>query len=157
MNWDQRRNPIELFVEWAAPALLASAVGWAARALTGNPLVVALSLATVAFVGFALMRRVTPEAGHALADFELMPFENDAAEELLLDDPLVPIADGSRVVRLFDRQPNSPGEMIARINDFLELGPQLSAADVEADRMHRPSDASAAMHEALANIRASLR
>ena len=160
MNWDVRRNPIEPFVEWAVPAVLAAAVGWAMWTLFGSPVIAALSLTAVMAIGVALLRRAGAVAGIAQAEFEPLPFEEASNDELLLDDPLVPLGEDSRVVRLFDNQPSTPGEMMARISDFLEVRPQalrLAAAAGEAEQPHRPSDASQALHEALASIRASLR
>ena len=160
MNWDARHNPIGTFVEWAAPALLAAAVGWAVWTVAGNPAVAAFALAAPMTAGVALLRRLAGESANAQPRFEPVPFEDFSDEELLLDDPLLPISEYSRVVRLFDEQPRTPGEMVARISDFLEVRPpvpHLATADGEAQPPHRPSDASAALHEALASIRASLR
>jgi len=84
-------------------------------------------------------------------------FENCAANvELLLDDPLIEIETESRVVQLFRVQDPTPGELVLRISDYLNDGrrdPPLIAAEPN----HYPVDASAALHAALANIRASLR
>ena len=160
MNWDARHNPIETFVEWAAPALLAVAVGWAAWAVGADPAVAAVALAAAMTAGVVLIRRLAGEPMIAPPRFEPVSFEESCPDELLLDDPLVPIGDDSRVVRLFDNQPRTPGEMVARISDFLEVrppAPRLAAAAGEAEPPHRPTDASAALHEALASIRASFR
>jgi hypothetical protein len=87
-------------------------------------------------------------------------------DELLLDTPLVP-RDESRVVRLFGdaAQPGpdpaaipAPGEMLARIEDFLGVARGSAAAAEPASHANLPSaDASAALHAALADIRRSLR
>lgn len=160
MNWDTRRNPIEPIVEWAAPAALATAVGWAAWILIGSVAIASGSLLAVFALGVILLRWVAADAGIRLAAFEPQTLDDAPGEELLLDDPLVALEESSRVVRLFDKQPNTPGEMIARISDFLgerPMSPRVVAAAEGVNRLHHPSDASQALHEALANIRASLR
>ena len=160
MNWDTRRKPIGPIVEWAAPAALATAVGWAAWILIGSVAIASVSLLAVLALGVRLLRWLAADAGLRLAAFEPQTFDDAPGEELLLDDPLVALEESSRVVRLFDKQPNTPGEMIARISDFLgerPKPPRVVAAAGEVDRLHHSSDASQALHEALANIRASLR
>ncbi len=88
-------------------------------------------------------------------------------EPLLLDDPLPILNDDSRVVRLFAAIPGEdrrapplagPGEMIARIEDFLgrSRGAPLGETSHRA-RKAESEDASAALHSALADIRRSLR
>jgi hypothetical protein len=88
------------------------------------------------------------------------------ADELLLDTPLAP-AEGSRVVRLFGDAPQpaleattipAPGEMLARIEDFLGVARGSAAAAEPAPNANFASaEASAALHAALADIRRSLR
>ena len=86
--------------------------------------------------------------------FEPAQFEPDEDDEvLLLDDRLVEPEADSRVVRLFARPEPTPGELVLRIADYLsEQGKP--AARSFAGRA-RPVDASAALHAALANIRAN--
>lgn len=153
MNWNTRRNPIEILVEWAAPAVLGAASGWAAWTLLGNLPAAAFAFAAAMTAGVAAFRLLSDGAGHSLSAFEPVGFDETPDEELLLDDPLVPNSEDSRVVRLFEEQPRTPGEMIVRISNFLEAAP----ISGEAAPMHRPSDASASLHQALASIRASLR
>jgi|SRR5690349_24590226 hypothetical protein len=89
--------------------------------------------------------------------FEPVAFEEASLEnELLLDDPLIEVEANSRVVRLFDRQDATPGEMVARIEDYLGDGRRRSPVPAE-EGSATPPDAHAALHAALANIRASLR
>ena len=108
-------------------------------------------------VGVVTMRLAGREPILAEASFEPVAFEDAVTDDvLLLDDPLVEIAPESRVVQLFARAEPTPGELVLRIEDYLSDGqrapaPMVSAAD------QRPVDASAALHAALANIRASLR
>jgi hypothetical protein len=91
-----------------------------------------------------------PSAAFVPVDFEEATF----ADELLLDDPLISIDPDSRVVRLFERQDATPGELVTRISDF--LGERAAPVSAQVQE-YRPVDASAALHAALANIRASLR
>jgi hypothetical protein len=74
----------------------------------------------------------------------------------LLDDPIIEVAPESRVVQLFARAEPTPGELVLRIEDYLSDGRRTPAREASAAQQ-RPVDASAALHAALANIRASLR
>ena len=68
------------------------------------------------------------------------------ADALVLDDILAKLAPDSRVVRLFDKDAMpTPAQLRARIEDHLDMGASSSA------------DASQALHEALAELRRSLR
>jgi hypothetical protein len=87
-------------------------------------------------------------------------------EPLLLDDPLPQLRDDSRVVRLFAALPDAepaappvgPGEMIARIEDFLgHSRPASTCGQTRGASKAASEDASAALHSALADIRRSLR
>ena len=95
---------------------------------------------------------ICPEPKFQPAAFEDAVGESD---ELLLDDPLTEIPADSRVVRLFARPEPTPGELVLRIEDYLSDGRRVPAEASAGDQ--RPIDASAALHAALANIRASLR
>jgi hypothetical protein len=58
-------------------------------------------------------------------------------------------------VRLFERNDPTPGELVLRISDYLsEQGKTPSSIDPQVEQQ---VDASAALHAALANIRATLR
>lgn len=156
MSW-AKQHPVETLADWAAPALFAAACGWAARTVALSP-AYAVATTLLAFAAGTLAMRIAggrPQAG--IRRFEPVALEPEELileakdEVLLLDDPLVEVAADSRVVRLFDRQEPTPGELVDRIADFLGDGrraaPEASVA----------ADASAALHSALANIRASLR
>ena len=80
----------------------------------------------------------------------------DDSDELLLDDPLEEPDPDSRVVRLFDRQDPTPGELVLRISDYLS-DQDREPAPVRQAVEQQPADASDALHAALANIRANLR
>ncbi|MCL6697238.1 hypothetical protein LZ496_00330 [Sphingomonas sp. NSE70-1] len=166
MKTAQKQHVLETAVEWVAPILLAAALGWAGFRL-GAPLAGIVAAAIVAFAGgLGIMRRTDHAAPAAIAPFEaaaIEPVEPDELlltaedEVLILDDPLVEPPSDSRVVRLFERQEPTPGELVDRITDFLGgtrqpvLVPQRPVEDQFS------ADASAALHAALANIKASLR
>ena len=97
---------------------------------------------------------------------DALPASSDA---LLLDEPLPALSNESRVVRLFAPQPVTaaapaptlvgPGDMIARIEDFLgqARGSATPRAPERRAEQAPSDDASAALHAALADIRRSLR
>lgn len=168
MSWAGKQHPIETLVEWTAPIPLAAAVGWAAVRL-GFPAVLALALGAIALAGGLAAIRAVGRAGSSpgpqfqppaigQSESELGELLLEAKDEiLLLDDPLIEPGGDSRVVRLFARAQPTPGELAQRIEGFLgEVG--RTVPPVAADRFEqRPVDASAALHAALANVRASLR
>ena len=156
MSW-ANKHPVEVAAERGAPALLAIAAGWAASA-AGLPLAAAAAAGTIALaIGVATMRLAGGAPIVADADFQPVPFDDAVGvDELLLDDPLVEITPGSRVVQLFAREETSPGELILRIEDYLSDGRRAPTPEGVVAEQH-PVDASAALHAALANIRASLR
>lgn len=168
MRWAGRQHPVETLTELVAPIPLALALGWSSRAL-GFSIVEAAAIAVLSLSGgFAIIRR-SGEQGHA-RPFAFEPAGFDAgtpeldelllgpADELLeLTDPLIEVGTDSRVVRLFERQEPTPGELVDRITDFLGEGKRPAIELAAADGQAGPVDASAALHAALANIRASLR
>jgi hypothetical protein len=156
MNWASKHH-IEVMADWGAPALLATAAGWAAVA-AGLPLSARIAIAVIALMtGVIAMRLAGGAPIIAEVGFEPVPFEvEDQGSELLLDDPLVEIASDSRVVQLFAKPEPTPGELVLRIEDYLSDGRRVPSAD-ECAVTQQPVDASVALHVALANIRASLR
>ncbi len=107
----------------------------------------AVVTASLAFLAaYAMLRRVgeepsaLPLSKFAAAEIELEP----EPEALLLDDILASMAPDSRVVRLFapDQVPTA-GQLKARIDRHIGAAPDQDAAD--------------ALHQALAEIRKSLR
>ena len=160
---------IEQVVDAAAAVLLAAAAGYCAVRLSLEPAAAAAIAALCLFGSFALLRAVRPTGGRfplgefALGDVPAPPEELlltdadrpcDEAEvksaELLLDDVLAELDPDSRVVRLFDRAAMpTPAELRARIERHLDSGQEPAPA--------APSDASQALHEALAELRRSLR
>lgn len=151
------QNRADRLVEWAASLLFAGLMGYACWMIGGAKMAAAGAMAAF-MAGAAILDRVAASTS-ALPGFELEPFEAEAwrGEELLLDDPL-PMPDrASRVVKLFSGDETRPGALVARIEDYLgrEGGGAVrpAAAEVSAPM----PDASAALHAALSNIRASLR
>ena len=138
--------------------MLATASSWSGWQFLGT-LIGGLGSGAFALAAGILAIRVfgEPQHGEPEVVFEPLSFEDVREDdELLLDDPLVEVEADSRVVRLFDRNEATPGEMVARIEDYLGDGrrrPDIPAEEGSA----APPDASAALHAALANIRASLR
>jgi hypothetical protein len=157
MDWAGKPHPAEMLVEWAAPMVPAIAAGCAASA-AWLPLASFAAAGMIALTTGVVAMRLA--GGAPLADepgFEPVALEDIAAgTELLLDDPLVEMAPDSRVVQLFAGQEPTPGELVSRISDYLNDG-RRGPLPAEETPEHRPVDASAALHSALANIRASLR
>jgi hypothetical protein len=167
---DLKTERIERIVDAAASALWAAAAGYCAfrisSAIVAGPVVVVALCCC-----FALLRAVRPEEQHfALSDYvpgdipcappqlllthESHGIEQTAPErnELVLDDVLAELASDSRVVQLFDRAAMpTPGELRARIDRHLDS--HVGTGRVSA----APPDASQALHEALAELRRSIR
>jgi hypothetical protein len=179
MNWKAKRPAIEIAAELIAAACVGGATGFAVWALA--PLDAALVAAPAAGVigaigALVLMGQVArpKPLGESFTPVDF-PAEADGLrldkpvepEPLLLDDPLPAISEDSRVVRLFAVPPTAdeaaplpaPGEMAARIEDFLggSRASQAAAVTAPAHPSAAAADASAALHAALADIRRSLR
>jgi hypothetical protein len=165
----QKQHFLETAAEWGAPMLLAAAFGWAGLRL-GAPLAGVAAAAAVSFAGgLGVIRRTNSAAAATIPSFEIgeiEPIEPQEYDELLLeakdellilDDPLVEPSPDSRVVRLFDRQEPTPGELVDRITNFLDGDRQPALVPQRPAEDQYSVDASAALHAALANIRASLR
>lgn len=163
---------IEKSLDRGASAIFAGACGYAAFVGLGarvhQPSLAALATGAGAFaylVSLGALNRVQPNARKMRVPIfdvrEIEPFNppellltdrhepRKADEEpLLLDDLLAEIGPQSRVVRLFDAAAMpTPGQLDARIRDRLEGG----------SNPPEPQDASQALHEALAELRQSLR
>jgi hypothetical protein len=154
MAWT-KPHPLERVAEWGAPLVLALAAAWSAS-VAGLSLAAKAGGGVVALsVGLIAMRMagkvpLTPEAG-----FQPVEFEQDDDDVLLLEDRLHDPAPDSRVVKLFERQEPTPGELVLRISDYLTEQGKPPATDSTFE--YQPADASDALHAALANIRATLR
>ena len=166
MSWAARQHPVETLVECVAPIPLALAAAWACR-LFGLSIVESAAVAVVVFTAGCAAVRLAGRTNTAPFGFEPAAVEVEAPElgELLLEekdelleltDPLDDVMPDSRVVRLFERHEATPGELVDRITGFLAEGRPADATTVTAEPP-APVDASAALHAALANIRASLR
>lgn len=164
---DGRAARIERILDAVAAAVLAVAVGVCALRLSFG-LAASASGAVLGLCGaYALLRAVRPRGRFRLAEFalpdvleqpeelllteadRLPPEETEPSPELLLDDVLAELGPDSRVVRLFDPSAMpTPGELRARIDRHL---------DSSNARPSPHPDASQALHEALAELRRSLR
>lgn len=148
-------------IDAAAAIMFAAAAAFAGGALLGPQMAAAGGV-----VGFGLallfLRSVQPRAaGYRIPAFEPVdwstlgdpleePFHGPEEEVLLLEDVLA-VAHDSRVVQLFP-SPSlpSPGELKARIDAHL------SGKSLAAEVIQLPVDASAALRDALADLRRSL-
>jgi hypothetical protein len=161
-------SEVERAVDASAAVLLAAATAFCCLRLSLSlPFVGAATVAGFCS-GFALLRAVRPEERYfQIGDFaaggaddldvdqplhgidEVEDVVSDGSPELLLDDVLAELRPDSRVVRLFDPATMpTPAELQARIARHLGSGGPGPAPEV---------DASQALHEALAELRRSLR
>ena len=166
MSWAGKPHPVETAVEWLAPIPFGLAVGWASWRM-GLPILGSAGVAGLAVAAghgafllagrgrFRGMQDFQPAEFAAIEPDELILEEADAVLEL--NDRLELPPSDSRVVRLFERQEPTPGELVNRIVDFLAEGRHPAPPVRSAGEGVRAPDASAALHDALANIRASLR
>jgi hypothetical protein len=183
MDWKAQRPAIEIAAEWIATACVGGATAFAAWALAPATLALIAAPATGiagAMAALFALGRVARRVPSPADGFVPVPFGIEeeaqardkpvAADDcLLLDDPIPAVAEESRVVRLFAvpqaAEPAplpAPGEMAARIEDFLggsRPGPVAAAPPSFTPPATAPAtaDASAALHAALADIRRSLR
>ncbi len=160
---------IEKFADRAAAALLGLASGYAASRLLGaNPAQLPASgaIAATAYVlGVRVLGAIEPRPRRLPVPIfdvrEVAPIEpaelllteradqpSQGPDPLLLDDVLAELGPGSRVVRLFDpASMPTAGVLRSRIEKHLDA--EAAAA--------RSSDAAQALHEALAELRRSMR
>lgn len=165
MSWSAKQHPVDTLVECIAPIPLALAAGWASG-IFGLSMVESAAVAVAIFIAGCAAIRFAGRDSIAHFDFEpgavepgvemgeLLLEEKDQLLELT--DPLVDVMPDARVVRLFARHEATPGELVDRIAGFLADGRPAEASSVP-DEPAPAVDASAALHAALANIRASLR
>jgi len=178
-----RAERLERAIDVAAAAVLAATVGFAALRAGGSGVTVGAVVAAAFLVTVRVLTSIGPvSSAFAIGTFALEPLPvaiepeelllTDAdrlnadepsvngdellltevhgagSDELVLDDVLAKLGEESRVVRLFDPSAMpTPGELRARIDRHLDSSdlPLLSA------------DASRALHDALAELRRSLR
>lgn len=160
---------IEGIASFGAAAIFAVAVAYAVSRLTPSALPIGAVAAAALFFAMQILRSIAPdEREMPLAEFEpaelviedwdellLTEAERideghspDADDELVLDDVLAELGEESRVVRLFDRSAMpTPGQLRTRIDRHLN----------QAHAQEASSDASEALHEALAKLRHSLK
>jgi hypothetical protein len=148
-------HPLDRLADWLAPAFFGGSAGWSAWIVGISP-AAAAAVGLLAFgLAYVAIRRLGSARSTSTWAFEPAELNGLAVvdEELLLDDPLIEIEHGARVVSLFSGEAATPGELVTRIADYLGQGATPPAVEVHRE----PADASAALHAALANIRASLR
>jgi hypothetical protein len=157
---------IEGIASLAAAVILAAAVGFAVSRLTPSMVTVGGAATVGLFIGLLALRSLAPnDEAFPLAPFALAELEFEELDELLLteadrvdssagddelvlDDVLANLGEDSRVVRLFDPSAMpTPGQLRAQVDRHLG----------QARAANSASDASAALHEALAELRLSLR
>jgi len=156
---------IEGAVSLVAAVILAAAVAFAVGRFTDSLVTIGGAAAASLSIALLAQRSITAEerelslapfaAGEIefeeveeliLTDADQLIEERKAADELVLDDVLGKLGEDSRVVRLFDPAAMpTPGQLKARIDRH--LGQTQAAAP----------DASAALHDALAELRLSLK
>ena len=161
---------VETSVDRAAATLFALACAYAAHlwfSATARPPIAAAETAAAGVLAFALsyraLRSIGPQSARLqvpifdvrdVEEPELLlterfePSSEDRPEELLLEDILTELEPDSRVVRLFDpaAMPTA-GELKSRIDRHLDEG--VTAAQNE--------EAAQALHDALAELRRSIR
>jgi len=158
---------LESAIDGIAAAILAAAAGYCGLALGLPPAGAAASAVLMLLAGWKALGAI--EAGSpsfSLDVFEVAPLpaadeaeelvltdsdrldHSPVPDELVLDDVLARLEDFSRVVRLFDRSAMpTPGELKSRIDRHLDAPAPVSA----------PPDASQALHDALSELRRTLR
>ena len=177
MDWKAERPAIEIAAEWIAAASVGGATGFAAWRLAplGSGILAAAAAGVLGAIGALVVMNRVDRAGRPVGE-RFVPVDfTDEADVLMLDDPigrdeplrleypLPAISEDSRVVRLFAVPPMAgeaaplpaPGEMAARIENFLG-GTRTDTAAADPT-LPAATDASAALHAALADIRRSLR
>ena len=164
MKHSAPKSTVERALEWGASLLFATCLAIATLQLF-DPKVSAIAAAAGFVAALPLMAAVgnRGDIPRPLAPLELTFPEahegsigSDDETELLLDDPLVATAN-SRVASLFAADAAHPAALVARIEDYLHRNPAQPSQGQEMRRDEPVPDASAALHSALANIRASLR
>ena len=157
---------VEGIANLAAAAILAAAVAFAVGRLTSSLVTEGGAAASTLFITLLALRSIEPgDREFPVAQFapaelafeeldellltEADRFESSVADDVLvLDDELDTLGEDSRVVRLFDASAMpTPGQLKARIDRH--LGQTQHGAGLP--------DASAALHEALADLRLSLK
>ena len=165
MSWAGKQHPVEVAVEWIAPIPLAFAVGWAGGRL-GLSSIEAMALGSQSSrLRFAAVRTGGGTGSVALQGFEPADFTSVELDELVLDemDALLELSDRLMSPTGLARCPpvcsgGADAGRIGRAHRLLSRRRRSARpAESSAAEISRLPDASAALHDALANIRASLR
>lgn len=157
------KHIVDHLAEWAGSLIFTAGMALAAWRIFDPKIAVVVALASFTIAIRLLSHIGSKPSSNAPFEPAELGFEGadgalpqPANDELLLDDPLVARPD-SRATRLFASEDKSPAALVARIEDYLDREPQRKNAVQEVRRDEPVPDASAALHTALANIRASLR
>jgi|KBSSwiStaDraftv2_1062776.scaffolds.fasta_scaffold993245_1 hypothetical protein len=161
---------LETGVDYAAAAILSAAAAYAMLRLGWSPAVAAIVAGAALLASSRILTSVSPGSPtFSLASFDTATLpetegldeliltdgdrldagdQSEHVDELVLDDVLAKLEDLSRVVRLFDASAMpSPGELKHRIDRHLD----------GASPSSPPPDASQALHDALSELRRTLR
>lgn len=162
MSKSRPKHVIDRLVEWGGAIGFGCGMA-AATWLLASPVAAGIVGICSLAIGYVLITRAGRGQDREYAfdptDLSFGEHQDDqrpGEDELLLNDPLV-AADDSRVVRLFAAEASHPAALVARIEDYLDRDPDRRDRGQEMRRDEPVPDASAALHTALANIRASLR
>lgn len=159
---------LESGVDFAAAAIFAAAAAFAMLRLGWSPIIAATVSGATLLASSRILTSISPGSPtYALEPFDTAPLpevadldelvltdadrlhpddQGEHVDELVLDDVLAKLEDLSRVVRLFDATAMpSPGEMKNRIDRHLD------------ESSSPPPDASQALHDALSELRRTLR
>ena len=161
---------VESGVDFAAAVILAAAAAYAMLRLGWSPAVAAVVGGAILLASSRILTSISAGSPtFSLASFDTEPLpevadldelvltdadrfdagdRSEHVDELVLDDVLAKLEDLSRVVRLFDASAMpSPGELKSRIDRHLD----------GASPSSPPPDASQALHDALSELRRTLR
>lgn len=161
---------LETGVDFAAAAIFGAAVAFAVLRLGWSPIVAAIVGVAALLASSRILTSISARSPTlSLAPFDTAPLpevrhldelvltdadrfdagdRSEHVDELVLDDVLAKLEDLSRVVRLFDASAMpSPGELKSRIDRRLD----------GASPSSPPPDASQALHDALSELRRTLR
>ena len=161
---------LETGVDYAAAAILSAAAAYAMLRLGWSPAAAAIVAGAALLASSRILTSVSPGSPtFSLASFDTATLpetegldeliltdgdrldagdQSEHVDELVLDDVLAKLEDLSRVVRLFDASAMpSPGELKHRIDRHLD----------GASPSSPPPDASQALHDALSELRRTLR
>ena len=169
MDGGKEGGVVAWLIDVTAASLLGAAFAFAGTMLADPGIGMAVGTAAI-LLALAVLRMIRPEPRtYSLPSFviddpdlvDLEVLELTEREPLELDDVLAAVTPDARVVALFPASPlPTAGELIRRIETHLagpaHLAPPESPPEPGAKVVHLGADASAALREALADLRRSL-